>query len=151
MRICITGTPGTWKSSVAKKLAEKLNFECVSQGEIMESICIGYDQERECKIVDEKKLNKIFHGRDNFVFQGHVSHFLKNVDFVFVLRADIKELRKRLENRGWPEKKISENLQAEIFGIIAQEAREIHDAVFEIDTTNSSCEEVVEKILRMLR
>lgn len=41
-----------------------------------------------------------------------------------VLRTDTNELWGRLEKRGYAEKKIKENVEAEIFMVVAEEAQE---------------------------
>jgi adenylate kinase len=48
-------------------------------------------------------------------------------DLVVVLRTDNTVLYDRLQKRGYSQKKIEENLQAEIFGVVAEEAHKSYD------------------------
>ena len=58
--IVVSGTPGTGKTFVSKKIAKKLKFyyldvnKAVSKYTLLE----GYDKKRKTMIVDTKKLNK---------------------------------------------------------------------------------------------
>ncbi|HLG24957.1 MAG TPA: AAA family ATPase [Candidatus Nanoarchaeia archaeon] len=58
--ICVTGTPGTGKTTVAKKLALKIGFLYLDiNGFVSKNkLYSGYDKKRKSKIVDIKKLNK---------------------------------------------------------------------------------------------
>ena len=46
------------------------------------------------------------------------------IDLVVVLRANSTSLYDRLKGRGYEEKKLQENLDAEIMGVVEEEARE---------------------------
>ena len=58
--ICVSGTPGTGKTILAKKLAKKLNFYYIDVNELISKhkLYEGYDRKRKTKIVDINKLNK---------------------------------------------------------------------------------------------
>jgi adenylate kinase len=60
MIIAITGTPGTGKSYLGKKLAEKLNFTHIDLNKIIKErkIYDKYDRKRDTYVVDIKKLRK---------------------------------------------------------------------------------------------
>lgn len=131
----VTGTPGTGKSTICRKLLEQLNEHYVyvnigdyaKEHELLEE----YDEERDCHVLDEDALvahledhiNKQsksiifdYHGCDLFPFEWFQA--------VFVLRTSNDELYRRLEGRGYSESKLSENLECEIFQVILDEARE---------------------------
>lgn len=146
MRVALTGTPGTGKTTIAELLRKKgynvtdLNFlakekECI----------IGYDKERDTKIVDLKKLEKFI--EDDNILEGHFAHEFE-VNTVIVLRTHPDILKTRLEKKGFSIKKVNENLEAEAMGIITEEAIEKYgnDKVFEVDTTVKE-EEVLDKVI----
>lgn len=58
--IIITGSVGTGKTTLSKKLAKKLNFHYLDVDKIIKkyNISEGYDKKRKTKIIDVKKLNK---------------------------------------------------------------------------------------------
>lgn len=58
--ICVTGTPTTGKTAIAKKLALKYNLYYLDVNKIVNQykLSFGYDRKRKTKIVDTDKLNK---------------------------------------------------------------------------------------------
>lgn len=149
--ICVTGTPGTGKTAVAKKLAEKHGFYYLDVNKIISKNKLdeGYDRKRKTRIVDIKKLNKVLIKEillidknkkyPGIIIDSHLSHYLprKYVNLVIVTKCSIKELNKRFKKRKYPKNKIQENLQAEIFDICYNEAIERKHKVIAFDTTKS--------------
>lgn len=99
MIIALTGTPGTGKTSISKVLQEK-GFEVVDLNRIAceKDFLIGTDKKRDSKIVDIDKINryieKNYIGKDVVIVEGHISHLLKIVDKVIILRCHPKQLEK---------------------------------------------------------
>jgi adenylate kinase len=150
MIIAITGTPGTGKTTIAKWLAVNIGYDLVDIDKLLEiypNIKSGFDEEMDANIIDLDKLNKAFddyinsYNKHNIVFDSHLSHYIdkKNVHLVIITHCELQELKKRLVERGYSEKKIRENIDAEIFDVCKTEAQENgHDYFMEINTTNSS-------------
>ena len=145
MNIALTGTPGTGKTS----LSNKIDYNLVSINDYYSDISNGKDNEGNW-LIDLDKLNNIFIVKDhsNTIFEGHVSHFLTNLDIIIVLRCHPDELKKRLALRDYDIEKIKENMEAEALNIITEEAIEIYGEkkVLELDTTNIIIEESMEKL-----
>src|SRR3989338_6316314 len=135
--IIVTGSVGTGKTTLSKKLAKKLNFRYLDVNETIKeyNIAEGYDKKRKTKIVDVKKLNNEI--KDGVIIDSHLSHYLpkKYVDLCIVTKCDLKILKKRLKRKKYSESKIRENLDAEIFDICLSEAKESRHKVIVIDTT----------------
>ncbi len=151
MKIAITGTPGTGKTEVAKEL-ERKGYDVLYLNSIVDDFVIGYDEERESKIVDEEKMNEYVKGikEDGILFiEGHLSH-LMDVDGVIVLRCHPEELVSRLEKRGWKKEKIMENAEAEALDIILDTALQKHKMVWEIDTTDIDAENAADEVLNII-
>lgn len=147
MKIALSGTPGVGKSNVADIL-ERMGYEVVRVEKIAHEFVVGYDSERHSKIIDEGALDtyiKKLRVQNILIVEGHVSHLL-SVDHVILLRCHPEELRVRLMNKGWHEKKIMENLMAEALDVILQRALETHKRIWEIDTTKTDAQNVAEKI-----
>lgn len=152
MKIALTGTPGVGKSSIADIL-EKKGYRVLRIKDIADKFVIGYDEERQSKIVDEEKMDEYIRKikeKDVLIIEGHLSHLL-SVDGVILLRCHPEELKKRLEKKGWNEKKIRENLEAEALDIILQRALEKHKKIWEIDTTGRRVKEIAEEIEEIIK
>lgn len=152
MIIALTGTPGTGKSSVVSILAKETEYNIIDLHDVAKGeVLIG--TEKGSKIVDIEKLSKkvkmLCVGRDIIV--GHLSHLLGLADLTIVLRASPKVLEKRLREKGFPEKKIKENLEAEALDICLIESLERCKDVYEIDTTCKNQELVVKEVLNILK
>jgi adenylate kinase len=144
--ICVTGTPGTGKTTVAKKIAREKGYVYLDVKELIKknNLAERKDKKRGCVIVDEKKLVRLLskiikESQDKgIVIDSHLSHYLssKLVDLCVVTKCDITVLNKRLLKRKYPAKKRRENLDAEIFSICLLEAVDKGHNVKVVDTTD---------------
>ncbi|XP_063681407.1 adenylate kinase isoenzyme 6-like [Bolinopsis microptera] len=132
--ILITGTPGTGKTKLATRLAELTNMKHINIGKVAEeNECYdGYDENLACKVLDEDKILNCIESdmsKGNNIVDYHGSDFFDEdwFDIVFVLRAEIEVLNKRLEERGYNEDKIKNNLESEIFQVLLEEAWDSYD------------------------
>ena len=158
MLVAITGTPGTGKSFVSEVLRDKsYNIVDLNKVSVESNFLIGVDEERDTKIIDTDKLDKFvkenYKKEDIVFFEGHLSHLLKCIDKVIILRCHPEILKQRLAKKGWSKNKINENVEAELLDVILCEAVEIHSAknIFEIDTTAKSRESVVSSIIEIVQ
>lgn len=162
--IVISGTPCTGKTTLARKLAKRLDFEYIDVNRIIKKYNISerYDKKRECNVIDIRKLNKRLIEAINqykkislknkpinkksfkkikknsgLIIDSHLSHYLpkKYVDLCIITKCNLKELQKRLKKRKYNKDKIKENLDAEIFDICLNEAKENKHKIIVIDTT----------------
>ena len=158
MLVAITGTPGTGKTSVSNEI-RKNGFKVLDLNNIAceKNFVIEKDHIRNSNIVDIDKLNKYIkknYSLKEIVFiEGHLSHLLKSVDKVVVLRCKPEKLKKNLLSKGWNKNKIKENVEAEILDIILCETVEIHlnENIFEINTSNISVIEISQIILKLIK
>ncbi len=157
MIIAITGTPGTGKTSVSKILQKK-GYKIIDLNKIAceKNFIIGRDEKRDSSIVDIKKFNiyvkKNYTGKKIVFIEGHLSHLLKTVDKVIVLRCHPNKLKKNLTKKGWNVEKIKENLEAEMLDIILCEAVDIHPKknIFEVDVTNKTFDNIASSIIEII-
>ena len=170
--IAITGTPGTGKTTIARRMSKEKGCKYVDITKLVKEnkLYDGYDRKKKADDVDVKKLNKFLikmilsekyktqerpslSGRrtqENQRFSGHrklklsceckafscetkclvidshLSHYLpaRYVDLCIVTKTDLKKLKKRLEKRGYSAAKVRENMDAEIFDVCLNEAKE---------------------------
>ncbi|MFP4045564.1 MAG: adenylate kinase family protein [Candidatus Aenigmatarchaeota archaeon] len=151
MRVAITGTPGTGKTTVGKRLSEKTDLEYVSINDLArkEDCISGRDRARESDIIDIDCLQKVLDDYEDCILDGHVSHNF-DVDLVIVLRAKPKVLKRRLEDKGWSSEKIRENVESELIGLISYEAHRDNEETFDVDTTDRDEEAVVEAVKNII-
>ena len=159
MMIIISGTPGCGKTSISNILSTKENIKVISINYLLDNydLNLGTDEVREYKIVDVDNMIPIVdeikekYEDKTIIFEGHLAQDYPNADKVIVLRCNPLELEKRLNTRDWTDKKIHENIEAEILAICTQESYETYgDAVCEIDTTYNTPEEVADDILDII-
>lgn len=159
MMIIITGTPGTGKTTVTQRLNEKIDAEFISINSLLEDydLNLGTDEVRGYKIVDTDKMIPIVDSikketsKKDIVFEGHLAQDYPNADMVVVLRCNPELLKDRLNTRNWKQKKIDENVSAEILAVCTSESYDTYgDNVQEIDTSNLSIDEVADNILGIM-
>lgn len=145
--LIVTGTPGTGKTTLAVKLAKKLGFHYIDVNKVIRKYGLSesYDRKRKTKVVNVKRLNKAlikevtaFKGIEKgIIIDSHLSYCLskKYVNLCIVTKCDLKELERRLKKKRYSKDKIRENLDAEIFDICLNEAKENNHKIFIVDTT----------------
>ena len=160
--ILVTGTPGVGKTSISRLLASKLDAVYISLAELVERerLISGVDKARGTLIADTDRVSKrvqeiIKSSEGDVIVDSHYAVDVvptKDVHMVFVLRRDPSELKSVMENRGFKEKKLWENLAAEILDVCLWDAVSTcgSDKVCEIDVSGKRIEEVVEDMILML-
>lgn len=144
MKIGVTGTPGTGKSTVSKNLDGKI----VDLRDYLEENSMGKvndDGEIEVEIEELRKNPPEEPEDKDLIVEGHMAQYL-DLDYFVVLRARPDVLRERLQERDYSTEKIEENVEAEKLDVILSQAVQTQVKVFEIDTTDRNVEEIVEEI-----
>ncbi|EFE37444.1 hypothetical protein TRV_07925 [Trichophyton verrucosum HKI 0517] len=148
--IIITGTPGVGKTVHCEQLAQETELKHLSINQVAkERGCYdGFDEKLKSHIVDE---DKVF----NINWQQGKLEIVQHLELVALLSPS-QFLRKTLTNmstlalyRSYSEEKLQENLDAEIFGVLLEEAREAYDEeiVVELesetdDAIESNCQRI---------
>ena len=159
MRIIVTGTPGTGKTTIARKLADKLNLVYINLNEelIRRGVCKYNPDIASYEITNveqaERILDELMASYRDAVFDTLLIELVNPdlVDWVIVLRLDPYELFNRLKReRKWSGRKLCENVLAEILDYFLIKAVENvgNDKIVEIDTTGKSPEDVVQEIIQ---
>ncbi len=161
--ICVTGTPGTGKTTISKQLAKELGYKYINLNELLKesNLNIGRDDKRDSYIINEGKIPEKIRetinkaeksGEKGIILDSHLSHFAnkEQIDLCIVCKCELKELKRRLEKRGYSRKKVEENLEAEIFEVCKTEALEQGLKVIEINCSSNVKKEVKE-IIKFLK
>jgi len=160
--ILVTGTPSVGKTSISHLLASKLDAVYINLAELVERerLISGVDKARETLIADTPRVSKrvqeiIKSSEGDVIVDGHYAVDVvptKAVHIVFVLRRNPDELKGLMEDRGFKERKLWENLAAEILDVCLWDAVSAcgSDKVCEIDVSGKRIEEVVEDMLLTL-
>ncbi len=150
MRILITGTPGTGKTTFSLYFSNAYGYYYVNVNNLIQEygLFLNYDSERNSHVVDidntRRTLRKVLKNVTNAVIDTHIVEVVpKNVDLVIVFRLNPLKLREVLKKRGYNEKKIAENVEAEFIGVCATDAhKRFHNKVFELDVTNKTFSDI---------
>jgi len=160
--ILLTGTPCVGKTTTAKVLAEKLGAVCINLTEYTKAhgLILEEDKERQTIVVDEQAMGKslgesISATKTDIIVDGHYAAAVTPAEFVsqvFVLRRNPIELRTQMQQCGFSEAKIEENLSAEILDSCLIEAlqHQQQDKVCELDVSGQTTTAIVEDMLEVL-
>ena len=153
--VVISGTPGTGKSTLAKKMVKECGFKRLDVSKHYKEISTGYNRKKQCYDIDMKKFEKLVKERlkettkKGLVIDSHIGQLLpkKLVTVCIILTcSNLRKLKNRLKRRKYSKKKIEENIQAEIFQTCLHEAREKGHNVVVVDEK----ENVLQKIKKLL-
>ncbi len=144
IELCISGVPGTGKSTVCEFLTE-MGYKCNHLNDVADET--GCIQEGE---VDVDCLKERIPGEISIV-ESHYSHAL-DCRKVVILECDPGILEERLLKRGYSASKVQENIESQSSDIIYYESLELRPSgrIFRIDTTGLSPWEVARRITMII-
>lgn len=153
MRVGITGTPGTGKSTAIELLATGTGlgdaFDIIHLNDVIrrDELHDGTD-DRGSLIADISALRDRLSDRDDILVESHLAHYLDNLDRIVVLRCHPDELSRRLRQRGEHQQTVADNAQVEALDLILTETLDRHarDSVYEIPTTEKTPGQVANEI-----
>ena len=157
VNILVTGTPGTGKSVTAKAIAEALKMEHLPVSQLAKDLEAyeGWDDERECHILDEDKVLDAMEPKvgavGGYVVEYHACELFPErwFDLVLVMRASTHILFDRLQERGYNPAKIQENITCEVTDLLLQEARESYAQEIVVDLQNDTPEDLKSNLDRV--
>lgn len=168
--ILITGTPGTGKTTLARLLEDQLSqefpgkFELISLSKVIldQMLFKKWNKEFEVPEFDEDmvcdSLEPGIHSGGKII-DFHSSGFFPKKWFhlIILLRSTNTNIYDRLTERGFPDKKLTENIEAEIFNVVHDEVFESfpHNIILEknsntVDEMQQNLEEILEVIRKLI-
>lgn len=148
---------------LSHKLAERMGGIHIDLSELaeMRGIISGYDESRGTSIVDlelmEQELADLLEDGDGLlIIDGHFAPEVvppRAVTLAFVLRRAPWILKDELTARGFSEKKVRENVEAELLDVCLVDAIDSlgRERVCEVDTTGKTPGEVLDEVVSIIR
>ncbi|MFW6018481.1 MAG: adenylate kinase family protein [Halapricum sp.] len=147
MRVVVTGTPGTGKTTATELLDS--DFEVIHLNDVIRELELttGRDSERDTLIADLDAVESWLDEREDVVVESHLAHEF-DADRVIVLRCAPAVIEHRLRERGESTESARENAESEALDVILGHAVQNHgeDSVYEIETTDRTPEAVAAEI-----
>ncbi|MFB6232841.1 MAG: adenylate kinase family protein [Haloarculaceae archaeon] len=152
MRVAVTGTPGTGKTTATERLSTALEVIHLNDVVHEQGLTTGHDDRRDTAVADLDAVAGWLAGRDDVLFESHLAHNFA-ADRVVVLRCHPETVETRLAERGEPDTTVEENAESEALDVVLVEAVAEHgeDSVYEIDTTDRSPDAVAGEIEAVVR
>ncbi|GMM55432.1 nucleoside-triphosphatase [Maudiozyma humilis] len=156
--LLITGTPGCGKSTTCELLQRQLpgyKYYNISDFAKEHNCYDGYDEGRKSHIVDEDKLLDELEPllcSGGSIVDWHVNDVFPErlIDLVVVLRCDNSVLYDRLQGRGYHDSKVQENLDAEIMGVLLQDALDSYAQEIVVELQSNDTKEMEANVDRIV-
>ena len=151
--ILLTGTPGTGKTTLCTLLSTHTGLHPICVGDWIKTKQLHgmYLPDLDTFELDEDKLCDELEpvlDKGGCIVDFHTVDFFPKrwFDVVIVLRTENDVLFPRLEARGYSQKKIEENVQAEIFQVVLDEARESYDEDIIVELQSNTIQDMEENV-----
>ena len=161
MRVALTGTPGTGKTSASERLGDGFDVVHLNRAIRAHDLWAEEDADRDSLVADVDAVRDWLADRSTAaadadgdggtesveVVESHLAH-LFDADRVVVLRCRPDELERRLRERGETPEKARENAESEALDVVLSEAVERRgtDAVYEVDATDRTPDGVADAV-----
>jgi len=176
MRITISGKAGSGKSTVAKLLSERLNLRHYSIGDLMRAMAAEKkmtllefnklaEKNRSIDFELDNKLKELGKTKNNFVVDGRLTaYFIPSAEFKIFLDADdkvraqriLKDKRQHEKNKNLKDtiannkkRENSEKKRYKKYYGVDYLDKKLYNSI--IDTTKLTPDEVVEKIIKLVK
>jgi len=155
MSLVVTGNPGVGKHTISKNLANTLQYDLIDIN--TEAIKSGlFKKTKDALDVDVSKLKKVLKAKvkKRTLVVGHLAPYVltkSQISNAIILRRSPYDLISVYKKRRYSMRKMQENLQAEILGVVAYDTlAKFGQKCIQIDCTSKSIHQVVRKIKKAL-
>jgi len=152
LRLAVTGTPGSGKTSLAEELSACMEVLQLSQIAEEKGQLTGPAESRE---MDVDELSKVLSEEwsqlavRTTLLDGHLSHLMP-IDAIIVLRAHPMVIEERLRRRDYSERKVRDNVESEMLGGPWHEMSALEVPILELDSGCMSSTELSTEMLAWL-
>jgi adenylate kinase len=155
----ITGTPGTGKTTLAERVCQETSLTMISVNELVKARGLheGRDEEFDALVIDEDRVvdemdDNMSLPSGGFCVDYHGCDFFPErwFDLVVVLRTDNTTLFDRLTERGYSDKKRTENIDAEIMQVLLDQARESYRPEIVVELPSSTVDDLDANLLKIV-
>jgi adenylate kinase len=163
LRLVLTGTPGTGKTSIARAIAKKTGAKLIDANALVKRGGLWANRaKREADLAALKKeilreIKASLAAREGFVAEGHLlCEFRVPCDACVVLRCEPRVLSRRLKARGYARRKIAENVLCEILDYCLVRSERAYGAragarVIQVDATRRATPQKILAAVRAIR
>jgi adenylate kinase len=157
VRVAVTGTPGTGKTTAVERVETDLPVVHLNDLIREEGLHEGPDPDRGSLYADLEALAERVPA--HALVESHLAHRLDpdsgadaDTHRVIVFRCHPEELARRLRERGEPESTVEENTESEALDVLLSEAVERHgpERICEVETTDRTPEEAARAVEAIL-
>lgn len=150
MKILITGSVASGKTCIAKELAKEMNLSYIDVKELIKNNPLAIDGKEDGELIINENLKKILQKElpKNCVYETHLIEYCPKADIYVILRAKPSILKKRMQKRGYSNKKIKENIEVEILDYFTQIIKSKN--CIEFDSSKSSAKNNAQKIKELI-
>lgn len=151
MRVMLTGTPGTGKTTATRHLDTALEVIHLNDVIDQQGFIKEHDPTRDTAIADMEAIRAWLADKDDVLVESHLAHHFP-ADRVIVLRCHPDALANRLRERDEPADTITENTESEALDLLLSEAVTQHgpEQVYEVDTTDQDPAWVADEIAAII-
>ncbi|KAL8843094.1 MAG: hypothetical protein Q9170_000224 [Blastenia crenularia] len=154
--VIITGTPGVGKTSLCESLLDSTDLRHLSINRVAQerSCHDGWDEDLKSWIVDEDKLLDAIEDdvqTGGYMIDWHACDLFPEswIDLVVVLRSDSAILYDRLKARNYSERKLQENMDAEIMEVLLSDARHAFNEKIVVELQSNTTEDMESNVSRI--
>lgn len=132
VKIAISGSVGSGKTTLAKELGKKLSYEIIHLNELAKKYKIEEIKDLQTFDFDLDSLLDDFEDAlkqgkyNNCIIESHFSQYINPelIDVLVIVNRDLKELKQEYKLRNYNTQKIQDNLEVESFNLCFYEAEE---------------------------